>query len=32
MYSLVSSNAEVNKAKGVNSMLKHKEYVAVLFI
>ena len=30
MYSLISNNWEVNKAKGVNLMLKHKEYV-VLF-
>ena len=31
MYSLISADWEVNKAKGVNLMLKHKEYVDVLF-
>ena len=31
MYSLISANWEVNKAKGGNLMLKHKEYVDVLF-
>ena len=31
MYSLISNNMEINKAKGVNLMLKHKEYVDVLF-
>ena len=31
MYSLISNDWEVNKAKGVNLMLKHKEYVDVLF-
>ena len=31
MYSLISNDWEVNKAKGVNLMLKHKEYVNVLF-
>ena len=31
MYSLISGDWEVNKAKGVNLMLKHKEYVDVLF-
>ena len=31
MYSLISNNWEVNKAKGVNLMLKHREYVDVLF-
>ena len=31
MYSLISSDWEVNKAKGVNLKLKHKEYVDVLF-
>ena len=32
MYSLIaSSDLEVNKAKGVNLVLKHKEYVDVLF-
>ena len=30
MYSLISNNWEVNKAKGVNLKLKHKEYVDVL--
>ena len=30
-YSLISGNWEVNKAKGVNLKLKHKEYVNVLF-
>ena len=30
-YSLVSSNWEVNKAKGVNLKLKHREYFDVLF-
>ena len=32
MYSLIACNdKEVNKAKGVNSKLRHKEYVDVLF-
>ena len=32
MYSLISvDNKEVNKAKGVNKKLKHKEYLGVLF-
>ena len=31
MYSLSSNNLEMNKAKGVNLKLKHKEYVDVLF-
>ena len=31
MYSLISNDWEVKKAKGVNLMLKHKEYVDVLF-
>ena len=31
MYSLISGDWEVNKAKGVNLKLKHKEYVDVLF-
>ena len=31
MYSLISNNVEVNKAKSVNLKLKHKEYVDVLF-
>ena len=31
MYSLISDNKEVNKAKGVNLVLKHREYVDVLF-
>ena len=32
MYSLISiSNKEVNKAKGVNKELRHKEYFVVLF-
>ena len=31
MYSLISSDWEVNKANGVNLKLKHKEYVDVLF-
>ena len=31
MYSLISNSIEMNKAKGVNLMLKHKEYVDVLF-
>ena len=32
MYSLIAENdLEVNKAKGVNLKLKHKEYVDVLF-
>ena len=31
MYSLISNDWEVNKAKGVNLKLKHEEYVDVLF-
>ena len=31
MYSLISSDCEVNKTKGVNLMLKHEECVNVLF-
>ena len=31
MYSLFSFDWEAKKAKGVNLMLKHKEYVSVLF-
>ena len=31
MYSLISGNVEVNKAKGVNLKLKHQKYVDVLF-
>ena len=32
MYSLIASNdKEVNKAKGVNLRLRHKEYIDVLF-
>ena len=31
MYSLISGDCEVNKAKGVNLVLKHKEYVNVLY-
>ena len=32
MYSLISvDNKEVNKAKGVNKKLRHKEYLGVLF-
>ena len=31
MYSLISGNWEVNKAKWVNLKLRHKEYVGVLF-
>ena len=31
MYSLINNNWEVNKAKGVNLKLKHKEYLDVLF-
>ena len=31
MYSLISNNWEVNKAKGVNLKLKHREYLDVLF-
>ena len=30
MYSLISGDWEVNKAKGVNLILKHNEYVYVL--
>ena len=31
MYSLISGDWEMNKKKGVNLKLKHKEYVDVLF-
>ena len=31
MYSLISNDWEMNKVKEVNLMLKHKEYVDVLF-
>ena len=31
MYSLISGNVEVNKAKGVNLKLKHQKYVDALF-
>ena len=32
MYSLISSDdKEVNKAKGINKKLRHKEYLSVLF-
>ena len=31
MYSFISGDWEVNKAKGVNLKLKHKEYVGVLY-
>ena len=32
MYSLISANdKEVNKAKGINKKLRHKEYLDVLF-
>ena len=31
MYSLISNNLEMNKAKGVNLKLKHKEYAVFLF-
>ena len=32
MYSLIDDNGEqTNKAKGVNSKLRHKEYIDVLF-
>ena len=31
MYSFIGSDCEVNKANGVNLMLRHKEYVDVLF-
>ena len=31
MYSLISNDWEMNKAKGVNLMLKHKEYADFLF-
>ena len=31
MYSLVSNNMEMNKAKGIILKLKHKECVNVLF-
>ena len=30
-YSLISNDWEMNKAKGVNLMSKHKEYIDVLF-
>ena len=31
IYSLISNNWKMNKAKGVSLMLKHKEYVDALF-
>ena len=31
MYSLISGNWEVNKARGINLMLTHNEYYDVLF-
>ena len=31
MFSLISGDWEMNKTKGVNLKLKHKEYVDVLF-
>ena len=31
MYSLISVDEEVTKAKGVNKKIRHKEFVAVLF-
>ena len=31
MYSLISNNMEMNKTKGINLKLKHKEYVNLLF-
>ena len=31
MHSLISNDWEINKAKGVNLMLKRKEYVDILF-
>ena len=31
MYSLITNNMEINKAKGINLKLKHKEYIEVLF-
>ena len=31
IYSLISNGWEINKAKGVNLKLRHKEYVDVLF-
>ena len=31
MYSLISSNKEMNKANGINLKLKDKEYINVLF-
>ena len=31
MYSLISNDWEMNQVKGVNLMLKHKEYVDVSF-
>ena len=31
MYSLISNNMEMNKAKRINLKLKHKEYINVLF-
>ena len=30
MYSLISNNMEMNKAKGINLKLRNKEYVDVL--
>ena len=31
LYSLISVDEEVTKAKGVNKKIRHKEFVAVLF-
>ena len=31
MYSLISNDWEMNKTKGINLMLKHREYVYILF-
>ena len=31
MYSLISNNIEMNKAKGISLKLKQKEYISVLF-
>ena len=31
MYSLISDNMEINRAKGINLKLNHKEYINVLF-
>ena len=32
MYSLISGDWEMNKAKGVNKKLRHKEYVDVYLV